>query len=147
MSHLVRSYSKSAGLSLTHVLTSVDVKFISIVSGSLEDSGLFRPANILQIADVVRRIVFLRFLLCFSIVRRETSKMFSRLFHLFVPTTQTTQPRPEVFSVTGSLTCNFAALLTSTVHYGKILPNSSWLWWIMRVTLANQKRRNILNEC
>ena len=87
MSHLVRSYSKSAGLSLTHILTSVDVKFISIVSGSLEDSGLFRPANILQIADVVRRIVFLRFLLCFSIVRRETSKMFSRLFHLFVPTT------------------------------------------------------------
>lgn len=51
MSHLVRSYSKSAGLSLTHIL---DVKFISIVSGSLEDSGLFRPANILQIADVVR---------------------------------------------------------------------------------------------
>ena len=147
MWHLVRSYSKSAGLSLTHILTSVDVKFISIVSGSLEDSGLFRPANILQIAAVVRRIVFLRFLLCFSIVRRETSKMFSRLFHLFVPTTQTTQPRPQVFSVTGSLTCNFSALLTSTVHYGKILPNSSWLWWIMRVTLANQKQRNILNEC
>lgn len=65
MSHLVRSYSKSAGLSLTHILTSVDVKFISIVSGSLEDSGLFRPANILQIVDVVRRVVFLLFLLVF----------------------------------------------------------------------------------
>ena len=24
--------------------------------------------------------------------------------------------------------------------------NSSWLWWIMRVLLANQKRRNVLNE-
>ena len=38
-------------------------------------------------------------------------------------------------------------------HHGlsnhKILPdlvNSSWLWGIMRVLLANQKQRNILNE-
>ena len=31
----------------------------------------------------------------------------------------------------------------------KILPNlviSSWLWWLMRVLLANQNRGNILNE-
>ena len=26
------------------------------------------------------------------------------------------------------------------------LVNSSWLWWIMRVLLANQKGRNVLNE-
>ena len=26
------------------------------------------------------------------------------------------------------------------------LVNSSWLWWIMRVVFANQKRGNILNE-
>ena len=26
------------------------------------------------------------------------------------------------------------------------LVNSSWLWWIMRVVLTNQKRGNILNE-
>ena len=69
------------------MLTSVDVQFISIVSGSLKDRGLFKSA-------------------------------------------ETTQPSPQVFSVNGSLTCNFAALLTSSVpEYGKILPNlvdSSW---------------------
>ena len=35
-----------------------------------------------------------------------------------------------------------AVLLTSLVQY---LVNSSWLWWIMRVGLTNQKRGNILN--
>ena len=67
------------------MLSSVDVKFISIVSGSLKDRGLFKSAK--------------------------------------------TQPSPQVFSVNGSITC-FAALLTSSVQYGKILPNlvdSSWL--------------------
>ena len=67
----------------------------------------------------------------------------------FVLTTKTTQPRPQVFSVNGSIICNFAALLTSSVQYGKILPSlvdSSWLRWIMRVILSNQKCRNTLNE-
>ena len=70
-------------------------------------------------------------------------------FRLFVLTTETTQPRAQVFSVKVSIICNFTALLTSSVQYGKILPNlvnSSWLPGIMRVILANQKRRNILNE-
>ena len=50
-------------------------------SAYLEDKGLFRSANILQIADVVHRVVFL---LCFqTIVRLETSKMFRRLFGHF----------------------------------------------------------------
>ena len=70
------------------MLTSVDAKFNSIVSGSLKGRGLFESAK-------------------------------------------TTQPNPQVFSVNGSLTCNFAALLTSSVRkIGKILPNlvdSSWL--------------------
>ena len=64
-------------------------------------------------------------------------------------TSKATQPRRKVFSINGSIICKFTALLTSSVQYGKILPNlvnSSWLWWIMRVILANQKRRNILNE-
>ena len=68
------------------MLTSVDVQFISIVSGSLKDGGLSKSA-------------------------------------------ETTQPSPQVFSVNGSLTRNFAALLTSSVQYRKILPNlldSSW---------------------
>ena len=36
-----------------------------------------------------------------------------RQFRHFVLTTKTTQPRPLVFSVNGSITCNQAALLTS----------------------------------
>ena len=47
-----------------HMLTSVEVKLISI-AGNLGDKALFRSANILQIADVVRRIVSLLFLPCF----------------------------------------------------------------------------------
>ena len=63
------------------MLTSINVKFIfnSCSPASLGDKGLFGTANILQIAHVVRRVVFLLFLLCFwSIVRlfppRETSQ-------------------------------------------------------------------------
>ena len=51
------------------MLTFIDAKFISdsaCLLASLGDKGLFSCANILQIADVVRRIVFLLFLLCFS---------------------------------------------------------------------------------
>ena len=47
--------------------TSIDVKFIfnsACLSASLGDKGLFSSANILQIEDVVRRVVFLLFLLC-----------------------------------------------------------------------------------
>ena len=36
-----------------------------------------------------------------------------------------------------------AAPLTSLVQY---LVNSSWLWWIVRSVLTNQKRKNSLNE-
>ena len=54
--------------------------------------------------------VFMLFLPCFqTIFRCETSKMFRH----FVLTTKTTQPRPQVFTVNGSVTCNQAALLTS----------------------------------
>ena len=68
---------------------------------------------------------------------------------IFVLTTNLTQPCPQVFSVNRSIICNFAALLTSSVQYRKILPSlvdSSWLWWIMHVILSNQKQRNTLNE-
>ena len=66
------------------MLTFVDVKFISIARvyrEALEDKGPFRSANILQIANVVRRVVLLLFLLCFkTVVRDETSKMFLLFF-------------------------------------------------------------------
>ena len=51
------------------MLTSIDVKFIfdnACLSSRLGDKGLFSSANISQIVDVVRRVVFLLFLLCFS---------------------------------------------------------------------------------
>ena len=51
------------------MLTSIDVKFIfdnACLSASLGYKGLFSSANIPQIVDVVRRVVFLPFLLCFS---------------------------------------------------------------------------------
>ena len=51
------------------MLTFVDVKFIfdsASWSASLGDKGLFSsPADILQMADVVSRVVFLLVLLCF----------------------------------------------------------------------------------
>ena len=50
------------------MLTSIDVNFIfdsACLSASLGDKELFSSENILQIADIVRRVVFLLFLLCF----------------------------------------------------------------------------------
>ena len=39
----------------------------------------------------------------------------SEMFAIFVFSTKTTQPRPQVFSVNGALTCKEAARLTSSV--------------------------------
>ena len=50
------------------MLTSIDVKLIfdgACLLGSSGDNRLFSSTNIFQIADVVRRVVFLLFLLCF----------------------------------------------------------------------------------
>ena len=93
------------------MLASIDVKFV-FNSARL---GLFSSANILQIADVTLRVVLLLFLPCSKLLFRlvltlETNEM-SAIF-----TTKTIQPRPQVFSVNGGLTCKKAALLTSLVH-------------------------------
>ena len=95
------------------MLNFIDIKFI-LDSVRL---GLFSCANILQIADVDLRVVFLPFLRCSSLLFRivvtlETSEMFA----IFVFTTKTTQPVPKVFSVNGALTCKEAALLTSSAE-------------------------------
>ena len=89
---------------------SIDVKFIF----HRARLGLSSPANILQIADVALRVVFLLFLPCFYLFFRlvltlETSETTA----IFVATTKTTQPRPQVFSVNGALTCTNAAFLTA----------------------------------
>ena len=95
------------------MLTSIDVKLIF----DRARLGLFSSPNILQMADVALRVVLLLFLPCFSLLFRlvrtlETSEMSA----IFIFTTKTTQPRPQVFSVNGALTCKKAALLTSSVH-------------------------------
>ena len=41
------------------------------------------------------------------------------MFRHFALTTKTNQTRPQVFSVNGSITANFAAQLTSTIQYRK----------------------------
>ena len=64
-------------------------------------------------------------------------------------TTKTTQPRAQVFSVKGALTCRSLHFWRHFLIKHKMLPNfviSNWLWWIMRVLLANQNWENILNE-
>ena len=82
------------------MLTCIDVKFIF-------DSvrlGLSSSANILQIADVALRVVFLLFLPCFllsfrlvpaAVLALETTEMSA----IFFFTTKTTQPHLQVFSV------------------------------------------------
>ena len=95
------------------MLTSIDVKFIF----DNAHLGLFSSANVLQVADVALRVVFLLFLPCFYLFFRlvltlETSEMSA----IFVFTTKTTQPRPHLFSVNSALNCKNAALLTSSVH-------------------------------
>ena len=94
---------------------------IACLSAGLGAKGFFRTANILQIADVVRRVVFLLVLLCFQPVVRpflplETSEMFRH----FVLTT--TQPRLQVFSVNGLVFWQLCCTTDVIVH---ISQNSS----------------------
>ena len=66
------------------MLTSIDVKFIfdiSCLSGSLGNKELFSSGNILQIEDVVRRVGFLLFLLCFYFFLAKRAKCFAILYH------------------------------------------------------------------
>ena len=98
------------------MLTCINVIFDSV------HLGLSSSANILQIADVALRVVFLLFLLCFLLLLRlvpavvftlETSEVCA----IFSLTTKTTQPRSH-----GDLTCKNAAFLTSFPCY---IQNSS----------------------
>ena len=67
------------------MLTSIDVKFIfdiSCLSGTLGNKELFSSGNILQIEDVVRRVGFLLFLLCFYFFLVKRAKCFAILYSL-----------------------------------------------------------------
>ena len=95
---------------LPYLHRSIDVKFI-FDSTRL---GLSSSANILQIEDVALRVVFLLFLPCFQLFFAQ----FLLLKRVKCPpffkfTSKTTQPRPQVLSVNGALTCTNAAFLTS----------------------------------
>ena len=108
--------------------------FAQLDPGRPRDPPYLHSLYILQIADVVRRVVFLLFLLCFQpIVRlflpRETSEMFRH----FVLTTKTTQPLPQVFTVNCSVFCDYAAQLTSFFTYSSkfglkelVMMNYAW---------------------
>ena len=86
------------------MLTSIDVNVssssIALLSESLEDKWMFSSANILQVADVVRRVVFLLFLAVCLIVLRETSEI-SRHFVMFWQTNSTSKRLPNLVIVNG----------------------------------------------
>ena len=89
------------------MLTSIDVNvsssWIALLSESLEDKWMLSSANILQVADVVRRVVFLLFLLFLAvclIVLHETSEM-SHHFVLFWQTNSTSKRLPNLINVNG----------------------------------------------
>ena len=106
------------------MLICIDVKFIF-------DSVRFvcpAPQNILQIADVALRVVFLLFLLCILLLlglvpavvfTLETSEVSA----ILVFTTETTQPPPQVFSVNGTLTGRRLHFLRHFLVKHKLLPN------------------------
>ena len=108
---------------------SIDVKFI-FDSASL---GLFSSANILQIADVALRVVFLLFLPCFfkQLFRLVLTLKTNEMSAIFIFTAKTTQPRPQVFSVNklqksytfdviGSLNAKFLQIWSSVACYGEL---------------------------
>ena len=91
------------------MLTSIDVKFIfdsTSSTASLRDKGLFSCANILQIADVVCRVVVLSLLFLdvfgqyfayFFLVKRVNCSV------ILYPLPKQLKPRPLVFSVNRSV--------------------------------------------
>ena len=92
--------------------TSIDQIDVKVIFDSAR-LGLFSSANILQIADVALRVVFLLFLSCFKLLFLLVLTLgISEMCAIFVFTTKTTQPRPKVFSVNSALTCKKAARLT-----------------------------------
>ena len=98
------------------MLTSSNPSMLSS-SSKVHIWGCSAPQIILEIADVALRVVFLLFLQCFYLLLRLVLTLKTSLLStIFVFTTKTTHPRPQVISVNSTLTCKKAALLTSSVH-------------------------------
>ena len=123
--------------------TYIDVKFIF-------DSvrlGLSSSANILQIADVALRFVFLLFFALFLAIISPSSRCSSYSWKEWMNEINLSSS-PGLLGKS-ALTCSGLHFWHHFLVKHKILPNlvlSNWLWWVMRVLLANQKRGNILNE-
>ena len=82
--------------------------------------GLCSSANILQIANVTLRVVFLLFLPCFQFLFRLVPAVFtletSEMSAIFVSTTKTTQPPPQVFSAN----TKFFQIWSPVTGYGEL---------------------------
>ena len=113
------------------MLTPITAKFIFScllirLSASLGDKGSFSTANRLQI-DVVRRVVFLLFLLFSQPILQLIVRLFlpcetTEMFRHFVLTTKRTQPCPKIFSVICSIIWHFCC--TVDVNF-QVSQNSS----------------------
>ena len=113
------------------MLTSIGVKFIfNSVCFSLSSS-----ANVLQIADVALRVVFLLVLLSLKLLFRLVPAVvltleMSEVLAIFVFTTKTTQLCPQVFSVNDAFTCSGLHFLHHFLIKHKILPNLVIINWL-----------------
>ena len=92
---------------------------------------MFSSANILPIADVVHRVVFLLFLLCFwPVVHLFLFRLkCSAILYCSVPKQINIISRASQSAV--QFPGNYAVVLMSFFTYQKFLPNlvnSSWLW-------------------
>ena len=92
------------------MLTSIDVKFIvdsariELFSSANSPNSRCRPSSCL-----------LAVLAMFLAIISPSSYSESEMSAIFVFKAKTTQPRPQVFSVNGALTCKEAVLLTPSV--------------------------------
>ena len=121
------------------------------------------PSEICWILHILKRAEFNNFFFIYS-KYFQTLKGENELF-VFLLTKNNSTSSPS-FSVNGSIICSglhfwrhydvIGLIICSGLHFWcyrfnmtkffRNLVNSSWLWWIMRVVFANQKRGNILNE-
>ena len=120
------------------MLTSIDDKFI-FDSARL---GLFSSADILQIANIALRVVFLLFWPCFSyflsyflLLKRVKCPPF------FVFTTKTTQPRPHCLKV--SLFFPFQAIISESLgrvfFFDSLLSSNTVLIFLLYYTRLHMK--------
>ena len=132
------------------MLTCISVKFVfdSVLLG-LSSSAKYSPNNSCRPPSCLLAV----FAMVLAIISASSScssyscNKWSVCHFSFA--TKTTQPRPQVCSVNGALTCRRLHFWRHFLLKHKIFPNLiivNWLWWIMHVLLVNQNWGDILNE-